>query len=62
MKENILEQLKTECPFPEAFKDMERPGGCCVEVPRRKIGHIRADYNGYRWWNTVWPCHKELAT
>lgn len=26
-----------------------------------KIGHIRADYS-HHWWNTVWPCHNELAT
>ena len=30
--------------------------------PRRKIGHIRADYDNYRWWNTAWPCHQELTT
>ena len=37
-------------------------GGCSLPVPRRKIGHIRADYDGWRWYNTVWPCHKSLAT
>ena len=36
--------------------------GCSLPVPRRKIGHIRADYDGWRWYNTVWPCHKTLAT
>lgn len=30
-------------------------------VPRRKIGHIRADYDGYRWWSTAWPLHGNLA-
>lgn len=62
MPENILEQLKTECPFPGVFEDTERAEGSFVDAPRRKIGHIRADHDGYRWWNTVWPCHQELVT
>ncbi len=62
MKENILSMLLTECPFPEVFEDTEKVEGCSFPVPRRKIGHIRADYDGWRWYNTVWPCHKALAT
>ena len=62
MKNNILERLKTECPFPQAFEDLERGEDGFTDVPRRKIGHIRADYDGYRWWNTVWSCHPALAT
>lgn len=53
---SILSELKTECSFPEVFEDFEG------NTYRRKIGHIRADYDGYRWWNTIWPCHKELST
>jgi len=62
MKENILKQLQTKCPFPEAFEDMEYVESAFDKAPRRKIGHIRADYNGHRWWNSAWPCHPELAT
>ncbi len=62
MKDNILERLKTKCHFSEVFEDLERSEDGFTEVPRRKIGHIRADYDGYRWWNTVWPCHPALAT
>lgn len=62
MQENILSKLLTECPFPEVFEDTEKVEGCSLPVPRRKIGHIRADYDGWRWYNTVWPCHKSLAT
>ena len=61
MKENILNQRKTECPFPQVFEDLERSEDGFTTVPRSKIGHIRADYHG-RWWNTVWPCHPALAT
>lgn len=60
-KDNILARLTTECPFSEVFQDTEKMEDSFSAVPRLKIGHIRADYNG-QWWNTVWPCHTELAT
>ncbi len=62
MQGNILDRLKAECPFPEVFEDLECGERIFAKGPHRKIGHIRADYDGYRWWNTVWPCHKELTT
>ena len=62
MKDNILSQLLLKCPFPEVFEDTETIEGCSFPEPRRKIGHIRADYDGWRWYNTVWPCHRALAT
>lgn len=58
----ILGRLKTVCPFPKVFEDLEPAESPHGEVPRRKIGHIRADYDGYRWWNTFWRCHYDLAT
>lgn len=62
MKDKILERLKTECPFLEVFTDTERPEGSIIDVPRRKLGHLRADHDGYRWWNTWWVSHQELMT
>lgn len=62
MKDHILEQLKTDCSFSKVFEDLERGEDGFLNVPRRKIGHIRADYDGYRWYNTVWPCHPSLAS
>lgn len=59
--DNILKRLKTECFFPQVFEDWEWTENSWDRIPRKKIGHIRADYNG-RWWNTVWPCHPELVT
>ena len=59
-KNNILARLTTKCPFSEVFQDTEKMGDSFSAVPRLKIGHIRADYNR-QWWNTVWPCHIELA-
>ena len=58
----ILGKLKMVCPFPEVFEDLEPAGNPYEGDPCRKIGHIRADYNKYRWWNTVWPSHWDLAT
>ena len=58
----ILNRLTVECPFPETFEDTEPSENGIVRYPRSKIGHIRADHDGWRWWNTIWQCHDELAT
>lgn len=57
----ILEALATSCPFPEVFTEIENPGERTPKY-RRKIGHLRADYDGWRWWNTWWIAHEELNT
>lgn len=62
MKETILDKLLVDCPFQEMLDDTDMAEGCSFPVPKLKIGHIRADYDGWRWYNTVWPCHRELAT
>ena len=58
----ILGKLKMVCPFPEVFEDLEPDGTAHEGDPRRKISHIRADFDKHRWWNTVWPSHWDLAT
>jgi len=58
---SILSDLKVVCPFPQVFEEVEDPGAIVLSY-RRKIGHIRADYDGSRWWNTIWPMHNELAS
>ena len=58
----ILNKLTVECPFIEVFGDTESSDDGIISYPRRKIMHFRADYNGYRWYNTIWPHHDELAT
>lgn len=40
-----------QCPYQDLFEDKGR-----------KIGHVRADYDGQRWWTTYWPCNSELMT
>lgn len=57
---SILDDLQTICSFPDIFEDVVENG--FHKEYRRKIGHIRADYDGYRWYNTVWRCHDELCS
>lgn len=57
-EKSILSELKAECSFKEVFDDIDTEIG----YPKRKIGHMRADHNGYRWYNSVFPCHNELCT
>lgn len=58
----IVEHLKTECPFEEVFKEVEENSPPYAPRYRKKIGHLRADHDGWRWWNTWWPCHQEMLT
>lgn len=59
--DNIINALEVNCPFPEFFHEKEEPKDIGSRY-RRKLVHIRADYDGSKWWNTIWPCHDELAT
>jgi hypothetical protein len=34
----------------------------CSSDSSKKIGHIRGDHDGSRWWTTYIPCHDELKT
>lgn len=58
----ILGRLKTVCPFPEVFEDVDDADGPGKGTPRRKICHIRADYDDYRWWNTVQDANWDLGS
>ena len=62
LSSEILKRLTSICTFPELFRETKPIKGGIYNAPRRKIGHIRADHDGWRWWNTVWPCYDELAT
>lgn len=58
--DDILLRLRSDCPFPKLFEDVEEGSRTYAPVYRQKIGHIRADHDGWRWWNTWWPTHPEL--
>ena len=62
IKSEILTKLTPVCPFPKIYEETETREGELFSYPRSKICHIRADHDGCRWWNTVWPYHDELAT
>lgn len=62
MTASILTKLESRCSFLEPFSVSERSENGIGFYPSGKIGHIRADHDGWRWWNTIWPCHDELAT
>ncbi|WP_313529288.1 hypothetical protein [Anaerotignum sp.] len=57
---NIINELKVNCPLPEAFE--ETPSQASSNQSSRKLVHIRADYSKGKWWNTIWPYHDELST
>ena len=55
---NLRDQLTTVNPCPQVWEDLDEN-----KRPRSELGYLRADHDGYRWWNTVWPVHnKELFT
>lgn len=60
--DGILGRLKTVCPFPKVFEDVDDADAYGPGEPRKKICHIRANHDDYRWWNTFWGCHCDLAT
>ena len=62
LSSEVLKRLTSICTFTELFRETEPIKGRIYNAPHSKIGHIRADHDGWRWWNTVWPCHDELAT
>ena len=55
---DLKSRLLSACPFPQVFDDLD-----VNKRPKSEIGYFRADHDGYRWWNTVWPAyHKEHET
>ena len=52
-----IEKLSNKNPCPEAWKDKGEDG-----YPKSEMGYFRCDYDGYKWWNTVWPINHELET
>lgn len=56
MKMNLKDKLIRENPYPQAWQDKGDNG-----YPRSELGYFRCDYDGYRWWNTVWPVNGHLS-
>ena len=54
---NIKENLTNTCPFPAVFTDKGSDGR-----PKAELAYYRCDYDGCRWWNTLWPVNVEHET
>ena len=54
---DLKTKLTKDSPFPDVWKHNGENGR-----PVSELGYIRADYDGYKWWNTVWPTNKSLET
>lgn len=54
---DIKKELTAGCLFPPVWSHKDENGNAVSEM-----GYIRADNDGYRWWNTVWPVNKALET
>ena len=52
-----IEKLSNKNPCPEAWQDKGENG-----YPKSEMGYFCCDYDGYKWWNTVWPVNRELET
>ena len=59
---DILCELQVTCGFSQVLESMETISPATSPRYRYKIGHLRADYDGYRWWNTWWPDHANLSS
>lgn len=57
-------ELKTTCNFESVLKttlDGTTPKSG-IEQPLNKVGYIRGDYDGCRWWCQYFACHEHLKT
>lgn len=50
-------ELAATCPIPFLWDHKGENG-----KPVSEMGYIRADNDGYRWWNTAFPVNKALET
>lgn len=54
---NLKDKLVPTLPFDDVWADRD-----AEREPVSEVGYIRADHDGYRWWNTCWHKHKALET
>lgn len=54
---NLSDKLSKTCPCPSAWDRKNERGYSAAE-----LGYFRCDYDGYKWWNTVWPINPELKS
>ena len=54
---NLKDNLVFALPFDDVWMNRDESG-----EPVAEFGYVRADHDGYRWWNTWWPKHEALRT
>lgn len=54
---NLKDKLYARLPFGDVWLVKDEK-----DTPVSEVGYIRADHDGNRWWNTVWPMHDDLRT
>ena len=54
---NLSGKLTKTCPCPDAWDRKNERGYSAAELE-----YFRCDYDGYRWWDTVWPINPEVET
>lgn len=58
MKDFMKKWVK-DCPFSEIYEQRARAEN---SHPVKEFGYVRADYDGYRWWNTWFPINHGTET
>lgn len=53
----LAEKLSAECAHPDIWRNQGKNG-----YPNSELAYFRADYDGFRWWNTVWHINNDLYT
>ena len=53
----LKNELMSENIHPEVWSDKNSDGNVSSE-----LGYLRADHDGYRWWNKFWPVNPSLLT
>lgn len=51
------DRLCTNNPYSQATEDRAENG-----YPKSELAYFRCDYDGNRWWNTVWPINRNLES
>jgi len=57
-------ELLTICSFDDVWDTVAKGKDSInsLEVPEKKVGHMRADHDGYRWHVDYMPCNEHLKT
>ena len=52
-----INKLTNDNPYPQATEDKAENG-----YAKSELAYFRADYDGNKWWSTVWPINRDLES